>query len=260
MTSLDAGAKWVFLISAGSLALTSGLALACFVKAFGATFLARPRSKEIKQAKESALSLRFGMASLAILSLAFGLFSGRVSYVLVKIGESLGGLGGSSPAISFSSTQSIVIDSGFSSVSAPAIAGFIAIPLIITAIAVIYLINKNQKVKIGATWDCGTELTPRMEITSTGFSRSIVMIFKGILKPSKQMDIEYHDADIRYFPRSRTIALGITDAYNIYFCGPLNNFIINLSERAKKIQSGNVNAYVLYIFIALLAVIFFAIF
>ena len=260
MTSLDAGAKWVFLISAGSLALTSGLALACFVKAFGATFLARPRSKEIKQAKESALSLRFGMASLAILSLAFGLFSGRVSYVLVKIGESLGGLGGSSPAISFSSTQSIVIDSGFSSVSAPAIAGFIAIPLIITAIAVIYLINKNQKVKIGATWDCGTELTPRMEITSKGFSRSIVMIFKGILKPSKQMDIEYHDADIRYFPRSRTIALGITDAYNIYLCGPLNNFIINLSERAKKIQSGNVNAYVLYIFIALLAVIFFAIF
>jgi len=122
------------------------------------------------------------------------------------------------------------------------------------------LINKNQKIKIGATWDCGTELTPRMEITSTGFSRSIIMIFKGILKPSKQMDIEYHDADIRYFPRSRTVALGITDAYNIYLSEPLHNFIINISERAKKIQSGNVNTYILYIFIALLAVIFFAIF
>ena len=262
MTALDASAKWVFLISAGSLALTSGLALACFVKAFGTTFLARPRSKEVKHAKESAFTLRFGMAMLAVLSLAFGLFSGRISLALAKIGEGLGGIAaGGSSAISVSSAQNvIIIDGGFSSISAPAIAIFIAIPLLAAAIAVIYLINKNQKIKIGATWDCGTELTPRMEITSTGFSRSIIMIFKGILKPSKQMDIEYHDADIRYFPRSRTIALGITDAYNIYLSEPLHNFIINISDRAKKIQSGNVNTYILYIFIALLAVIFFAIF
>ena len=45
----------------GMLALTSGLAAACFVKAFGITFLAIPRSHEAEHAHESPLSMRLGM-------------------------------------------------------------------------------------------------------------------------------------------------------------------------------------------------------
>ncbi len=73
---IDFSAKWVFIVSAGALAFTGGLALACFVKAFGATFLARPRSTRISNVKESSISLHIGMGALAALSLFFGLFSG----------------------------------------------------------------------------------------------------------------------------------------------------------------------------------------
>ena len=75
IASLDFYTKWIFILAAGSLAFTGGLALACFVKAFGVTFLARPRSKEIAHAKESSFSLRLAMSSLAVLSLLFGFFS-----------------------------------------------------------------------------------------------------------------------------------------------------------------------------------------
>ncbi|MDO8581703.1 MAG: proton-conducting transporter membrane subunit, partial [bacterium] len=79
IASLDAYPKWIFMLSAGALAFTGGLALACFVKAFSATFLARPRNKKVTHAKESSVSLLFGMGSLAILSLLFGVFSGYAS-------------------------------------------------------------------------------------------------------------------------------------------------------------------------------------
>jgi hydrogenase-4 component B len=91
-----------------------------------------------------------------------------------------------------------------------------------------------------------------MEITSTGFARSIVTIFKGILKPSIQRETEYHDAESRYLPESRSVTLNIKDLYLFYLYKPLNKMIAMLSVRVKAIQGGNVNAYILYIFIALL--------
>jgi hydrogenase-4 component B len=57
IATLDFSAKWVFIASAGSLAFTGGLALTCFVKAFGSTFLARPRSREAGHAKESSFAM-----------------------------------------------------------------------------------------------------------------------------------------------------------------------------------------------------------
>jgi hydrogenase-4 component B len=49
-------------VAVGLLALTSGLAAACFVKAFGITFLALPRSREAEEAREAPSSMQVGMA------------------------------------------------------------------------------------------------------------------------------------------------------------------------------------------------------
>ena len=51
--------------SAALLAMTGGLAAACFVKAFGVAFLGLPRSHHAEQARESPRSVRLGMALLA---------------------------------------------------------------------------------------------------------------------------------------------------------------------------------------------------
>jgi len=72
------------------------------------------------------------------------------------------------------------------------------------------------------------------------------------LKPSIQHETEYHDADSRYLPKSRMITLSVKDLHLSYLYKPLNKVVAALSVRAKAIQSGNVNAYILYIFIALL--------
>lgn len=259
VSSLDFSLKWVFMLSAGALAFTGGLALLCFVKAFGITFLARPRRTEHTLLKESSLSLRVGMGALAGLSLAFGIFSGHVTSVLQQVGRDLG-IFHYSNAPSFASatlSQRLTVENNFSSVSGPALFAVLIAAIFLTVLITKYAVRKNQKIRIGATWDCGTDLTPRMEITSTGFARSIVTIFRGILRPSIQHEIEYHDAKSRYLVKSEAVTLGIDDVYQSYLYQPLQKVVSSLSRRASGIQSGNVNAYLLYIFIALLVALFF---
>ena len=59
-------------IALGLLALTGALAATCFVRFYGMTFLARPRSKEAAEAKEVPRSMLLGMAMLAALCLLPG--------------------------------------------------------------------------------------------------------------------------------------------------------------------------------------------
>src|SRR5437773_3988581 len=65
--------RLIFPLSGAMLALTGALAAACFVKAFGITFLAQPRSERAAQAHEATISMRLGMAMLAIVCVVLGL-------------------------------------------------------------------------------------------------------------------------------------------------------------------------------------------
>src|SRR5579859_4035550 len=67
--------KSIFIFAGASLAFTGGLAAACFVKAFGITFLARPRSIESETAKESSPLFTISMGFLALLCLLISIFS-----------------------------------------------------------------------------------------------------------------------------------------------------------------------------------------
>ncbi len=249
--------KWIFIFSTGSLAFTGGLALACFVKAFGATFLARPRSSHAEHAKESSASLLIGMGGLALVPLLIGIFSGNVVYLLENVSKSLAVFKQTSKMSFLTTPLGLSVNSGFASVSDPAFILFLLITVCMVVVISRYLINRSQKETVARTWDCGTDLTPRMEITATGFARSIVMIFKGILKPSIQRDISYHDSESRYLPIGKTITLKTHDMHHTHFYQPLYDIMTALAYKIKKIQSGNTNAYILYIFIALIIALFF---
>src|SRR5262245_66408099 len=56
----------VMAFAVGMLALASGLAAACFVKAFGITFLALPRSPRAAEAREVPGTMQVPMALLAV--------------------------------------------------------------------------------------------------------------------------------------------------------------------------------------------------
>src|SRR4030095_14735181 len=74
------------------LALTSGLAAACFVKAFGITFLAMPRSVHAAGAHEVPLAMQLGMGALAVACGALGVGATLVVPSLRAVVAGLGGL------------------------------------------------------------------------------------------------------------------------------------------------------------------------
>lgn len=246
--------RWVFLLAAGSLAFTGGLAAMCFVRAFGITFLARPRSEHVRHARESGFALRIGMAVLAALTLIIGFTAGSITNTVSGVVSGLSAFNSYEPSF-FSNLYAVGLLSGFASISMPLILASFIVTIALTFFAV-FLVSRNRKTKIGRTWDCGTTLGPRMEITGTGFSHSIVTIFRGALKPTKQTSIEYRDEDMRYFQKSSTVELGIQDIYNRYFYQPVHMITIKASEYVKRIQSGNINLYVLYILAILIALLF----
>ncbi|OGZ46114.1 MAG: hydrogenase 4 subunit B [Candidatus Ryanbacteria bacterium RIFCSPHIGHO2_01_FULL_48_27] len=256
IVSLDFPARWIFVLASGALVFTGGLALACFVKVFGVTFLARPRSAEVAHTKESSSSLLIGMGALATLSLLLGIFSSQLTFFIEKVGNSFTIFQGTPSLVSLSKGQALTVGDGFASVSGPAFLIFFLVAIFIVIFITQSVISRRQKITIGATWDCGTDMTPRMEITATGFARSIVLIFKGILKPNIQSEIEYHDPETRYLLKPRTVILSVRDIHQSYFYEPLHAMVDALSLRAKKMQGGNINAYISYIFIALLIVLF----
>jgi len=246
----DIFTKSIFILAAVGLAFTGGLAAACFVKAFGVTFLARPRSTEIFQAKEPEFSMRFGMLVLTFATLVLGIFAGSVSKTILGVVNDLTGFQQIS-GIFFTHRQTFELSNGFAAVSTPTI--FVVLSIVLSLIYVLVeILTSRRKVKVGCTWDCGTELEPQMEITSTSFARSIIMIFKGVLKPSKQLEIEYRDANMRYFPTSRNVELGITDVYQYYFYQPLRTLLDRFSGYIKNVQIGILNAYITYVFLILL--------
>lgn len=241
--------KASFVIAIASLAFTGGLAAACFVKAFGITFLAKPRSQESTDAHESPFLMNVSMALLAALCLVLGVFISFITPYIIAISQSL---------TAMKNRQAVITNQQF--VSLDLMTVFLAITGVCFFVYVlVYLKTRKQKEDIVPTWDCGAPpLTARAEITATGFARSIITIFGGILKPTKQHEVEYSDADSRYFLSSKTVTLHVPNLYEQYLYKPLQKIIYLISSRVTLVQSGNINHYLLYIFITLIGLLIWA--
>lgn len=138
-----------------------------------------------------------------------------------------------------------------------AVAGLLVLVLALVFVAVRFM-TRQRHVIIGPTWDCGFPLSSRSEITATSFSRSLVTIFQGILRPTKQSTVEYHDERTRYFVKSISIETGLRDVYHERLYFPINRVIHRIADQARRIQTGNVNIYILYCSIALIGVLLWA--
>ena len=90
-TSSDTFVRLAFPIGGALLGLTTALAAACFVKAFGITFLALPRGAGAAEARESSGLMLAPQAALALACVAIGLFPGPVVSVLARLAEGLVG-------------------------------------------------------------------------------------------------------------------------------------------------------------------------
>jgi hydrogenase-4 component B len=237
-------------LGGAALALTGALAAACFVKAFGISFLGMPRSRHAQDAKESSPSMIAGMAILGLLCLLAGIFPGRV---IDTMSPAVLSLTGSSGNISYSGFLSV--SRTFASLSPLAI--FIALLCIgIATVVSVVAAGGKRKTVYADSWDCGMpSLTSRMQYTATAFTKPIRLIFKRIYLPKRELNIAYILKPL--FVKSLKYSGEITPFFERYMYEPLTGFIQNAAAKARMLQSGNLNLYLGYILITLMLLLVF---
>lgn len=241
-------------VAAGVLALTSGLAAACFVKAFGVTFLALPRSKNAREAKESPFSMKIAMAFLAALTVIFGLAAPIILKFLIKV--SGGVIAVDTTNIGFTFNNFIIAPQEVGNIYfSPALIALTLLTVIGMTVAVIYLVLGKPKVARGTTWDCGYyKLDSRNEYTATAFSKPFRIAFDFFLLPYKKTEkireSFYHIKSFKY-------ELYTTSIFKRYIYLPAIAAIFKISDNLKKMQSGSIHLYIAYIFITMVALIIF---
>lgn len=222
--------------------LTGGLAAACFVKAFGITFLAKPRSSQAEQAKEVDKPMLISMAVLTGLCVVLGIWP---ESVIGAIKQVLHGTNGVDALQVFAGTNWYTVGvrlDGNTGLQMPVI---IIIMLVgaITAMVLYRMYGKPLLIR-GETWTCGIVPTARMEYTATGFSKPIRLAFRSILRPQRETIVDL--SPNRYFGRRLSYYVSITDIFGAIY-RPVNNTIIKAAQFMKVIQAGSVQLYIGYI-------------
>jgi hydrogenase-4 component B len=239
---------FLFPLSGAVLALTTALAAACFVKAFGISFLALPRSVEAANAREAGPAMIAPQAFLAVLCVALGLFPGSVVGVLGRVMSSLPGLeahpglahGASGMASGLASFDTVV-----PLLMAVALAGALALALALTM--------RRRVVRLVPTWGCGGELNARTEYTATAFSKPLMMIFRAVYRPTREVEALAKVSP--YFPQEVRYRAEIEPTFERYVYTPLLRAVMGTAKGMKVLQAGSLHAYLAYVIALVLTLV-----
>ncbi len=239
-------------ISVGLLALTGGLAVAGFVKAFGITFLAMPRSQAAEHAHEAGMPMRIGMGMLAMACVVLGL---APFAVVPRLGRAIAGLAGLPivlPAFTFN--LSLQTSGGFSQMS-PMLIGVGVLLLLSLTPVMLWILRVNRRLRVSDSWGCGrVGQTPRMEYTATAFAEPLRRIFVELYRPTKELTIDFHPQS-KYFVQSIEYRSEIRSWFEEFLYDPLPRAVRWISFNVRKLQSGSLHGYMAYLFIVLVVLL-----
>jgi hydrogenase-4 component B len=238
-------------LAVAMLALTSGLAVACFVKAFGITFLALPRSAEAEHAREAPPAIQLGMMILALSCVALGV---GAFLVVPALGVSVAGLGGLPAApIRFSLEMPLGVSGPAGEMSPMLVAAGLVLLGGITWIVLRLL--ADRRLRLGETWGCGrVGQTPRMEYTATAFAEPLRRVFAEVYRPTEDLSIDFHPAS-KYFVQSIEYRSGIHPWFERHLYAPALRLIRVIARRVRRLQAGSLHLYLAYMTLALLVLL-----
>jgi formate hydrogenlyase subunit 3/multisubunit Na+/H+ antiporter MnhD subunit len=232
-----------------TLALSAALAAACFVKAFGVSFLGRPRSIAAEQARETDPISLGAMLTLALLCLLAGVLPGLCIDLLAPV--VLGLSGARMPAQSTLAWLSIVpVAESRSSYNGLLVFLFIAASTLMT-IEVIHRFA-SRAVRRGPAWDCGFPLaSSSTQYTADSFAQPIRRVFGSVVFLAR----EHVDMPLPGDRRSARLKVTLRDPLWEFVYAPLAVGIGVASERLNHLQFLTIRQYLSLVFIALIGLL-----
>ncbi|MGC8989090.1 MAG: proton-conducting transporter membrane subunit, partial [Verrucomicrobiia bacterium] len=225
------------------LALIGGLAGACFAKAFGIVFQGEPRSEQAAHAHECGGLMRVPMVLLAIGCALIGLLAPLVVSVLAPAVESVSGLPSSSVTGQLAvSMRPLALVAGCGA----------ALIMLGAAFALVrWGLLRGRSVSMAVTWDCGyVRPTARMQYTASSFAQPLTALFSPVLRTARK-GVAIDDV----FPGHSELETHTPDVAREFFFRPVFSGVGALFSRLLWLQQGRLQVYVLYLAIALVALL-----
>lgn len=230
-------------LAVAAVALTAGLSVATFVKAFGVGFLARPRSAAAQDARESPapMLVAAGLAALACAVLAW--FPGLV---LPAVTAAVPG----GPAVAGVATLRLTAVTG---VLSPALVALALVAGTVATLGVVrWLAGGGRTVR---EWECGGgAFTARTEYTATSFAEPLHRVFDDVLAPETSVDVDHHD-ESRYLVASVAFRRAVPDRIERRLYDPVLAGVRRWGLRGRALADGSVHRYLGYGFVGLCAVL-----
>lgn len=246
-------AKIIAPLSGAALAFAGALAVACFVKTFGISFLGKPRSSNAEGAKEASPTMIAGMAILAFLCFLLGIFPGHTIELFSPAVLSLTGA-----EYMFIPGPGRIFISEIGSSLSPLTILIAMLGLFIAVIVLIRVFGGKSKVTYKDSWDCGIpSLTPRMQYTATAYTKPIRVMFERIYLPIMDIHIVYVLKPL--IIKSISYRSEIPSAFDRYFYKPITDFIHAIAGKVKLLQSGGLHLYLGYMLATLILLLIFCI-
>ena len=231
------------LIVVGALALTSGLAVACFVRLFGIAFLGPGRTPEASAAGEPAPTMGGVLALLAAGCLATGVAAAWVANWLQSVPDAV--LGAPAMEVNNGGRLTLIGGGSFSTVAiAVALIAFAPLPWLLARA----LFGARRSAR-GPVWSTGVVYRPSMQYTGTSFSKPLRLFFGRVLLPERQIDVVYHGASP--MPRLVRYTGRVPALFEERLYLPLRSVALWGAGRLRLLQSGSVQLYLLYMMAAL---------
>ncbi len=279
--------KITFALSGAALALTAGLAVTCFVKAFAMSFLGMGRSESSRRAVELPWSMRSAMGFLAFMCIVLGIFP---TYVIPVLDRTI------TPIVHESAADALVppfftVGSGNkkfgrafvsdfhklgAQVGSDVLPGrglvvlhrggrrnpvvfamstsytFVVLLLLFGAtLLMLAILVRRRKVRYQPAWDGGLRRLPsHMTYTATGFSNPVRVIFSAVFHPT--VTTKTREAVAEHFRTAITKERREVHITERLILQPVVSMLRTVSGRIAKMHSGSVNTYAMYVIITLI--------
>jgi hydrogenase-4 component B len=231
------------------LALSAALAAACFVKAFGVTFLGRPRSPVVATAGETDRWSLAAMLFLATLCLLAGVLPGFVIDALAPVTQSL--VAGRMPIqMIVPWLATVPISESRSSYDGLLVFAFITLAALLSA----YTIHRlaSRALRRSAAWDCGfPDSSPLTQYSAASFAQPIRRVFGTVVFRAT----EHVEMPPPGHVGPATLYVELHDLIWEWLYEPLANAVGVAAEQLNHLQFLTIRRYLSLVFLALVTLL-----
>jgi hydrogenase-4 component B len=215
-------------VALATLAATAALALFCFVKVVGLVLLGPPRSGAAAAAEEAPLPMRAALVLLAGVCVVLGVVPGVLFGPLVGLASWSAGV----------PTQTGLELPGTGSL--PTV--WIAVVLVAFTGGLTRL-RGSRSAAAAPAWASGQRLEPAHRWTSAGFTKPLRLVLELVLRPQREITVRNAGGVLQEVAYSGHVPQLIDD--HVY--APLERVSLAAASQARRLQSGSLGTYVVYL-------------